>query len=540
MPERLERGRELYRRRAWRDAYNALSAVDQATPLAVDDLELLATSAYLIGRDSDFHRALDRAHHAHVQAGAPARAARCAFWLGLTLLVRGDSGQATGWLARARRLIEGRDCVEHGYVLVPAAEQRLAERDHDTARSMSERAVEIGERFGDPDLIACARHLQGRALIQQRQVRAGLAILDEAMLPAVGGELSPIMTGLVYCSVIEACQEVRALSRAHEWTSALARWCEQHDNLVVFSTTCLVHRAEIMQLHGAWPDALAEACRACEPTFEVGSRPPASAFYRQAEIHRLRGEFVAAEEAYRHASRLGSEPQPGLALLRLAQGRTGAACAAIRRVVAAATEPLRLLRFLPAHIEIMLATYELEEARGASRTLDGIAEEFDVDVMRAMAAQARGTVDLAEGEPQSALGPLRAAFDVWQRIDAPYEAARVRVMIGVACRSLGDEEAGALELGAARAVFERLGAAPALQHLDALEGGATPVQRHGLTRRQLQVLRLVAAGKSNKVIATELYLSERTVDRHVSDILTRLGVPSRAAATAYAYEHDLL
>jgi DNA-binding CsgD family transcriptional regulator len=541
MLEQVEQGRESYRRRAWRDAYQALSLADQTAPLGVDDLELVATAAYLIGRDADFHRLLDRAHHAHVQAGAPANAARCAFLLGLTLLFRGEVGQGTGWLARARRLIEDRDCVEHGYLLLPTAEQHLAEGNGEAAHSAAARAVEIGRGFRDPDLVACARHVQGRALIQQERVGAGLALLDEAMLAVIGGELSPIFTGLIYCSVIEACQEVFALDRAGEWTSALNRWCEQQPDLVAFTSTCLVHRAEVMQFHGAWPEALAEARRACEGSSGgVVPEPPAAAFYRQAEIHRLRGEFAAAEEAYRSASRMGCEPQPGLALLRLAQGHTDAARAATSRLVTAATDPLRLLRLLPAHIEVMLTVGETQEARSGASTLESLAGRFGTDAVRAMAAQARGAVELAEGDARSALTSLRIAFELWRQVEAPYDAAWARVQIGAACRSLGDDDTGALEVRAAREVFERLGAAPALVRLDALDNNHAAAPKHGLTNRELQVLRLVASGSSNKVIAAGLQVSERTVDRHVSNILRKLNVSSRTAATARAYDDNLL
>jgi DNA-binding CsgD family transcriptional regulator len=541
MVDRLKQGRESYRRRAWGDAYQSLSLTDQATPLGVEDLELLATSAYLTGRDLDFHRFLDRAHHAHQKAGDRVRAARCAFWLGLSLFLRGEPAQASGWLARAQRLVEGHDCVEQGYLLLPVAEQHLAQGSGNAAHATAAGVAEIGDRFGDADLIACARHVQGRALIQQGQVQDGLGLLDEAMLAVIAGELSPIMTGLIYCSVIEACQQVFALSRAREWTSALARWCEQQRELVAFTGTCLVYRAEIMLFHGDWPDAMAEACRACERFSQgVDRNPPAAAFYQRAELHRLRGEFAAAEEAYRSASRFGCEPQPGLALLRMAQGRTDAACAAIRRVLSAATDRLQRAKLLPAHIEIMLAIGDTQEARNACREFEEIAGEFATDVLRAMAAHARGAVALAEGDARAALGPLRRAFEVWRHVEAPYEAARVRVLIGLACRSLADDEAGGLEISAARAVFERLGAAPELARLDSFGNRATSAHRHGLTSRELQVLRLIAAGKTNKAIATELFLSERTIDRHVSNILTKLNVPSRAAATAYAYAHKLL
>ena len=264
--DELERGRESYGRRAWADAYQSLSRADQAAPLGVEDLELLAMSAYLIGRDDDYLRALDRAHHAHLDAGERLRAVRCAFWLGLRLLFRGETGRATGWLARAQRLLEReeRDCVEQGYLLLPVVEQHLAAGDCEAAYATAAGAAEIGERFGEADLIACARHLQGRALMQQGQVEQGLALLDEAMVAVTAGELSPLVTGLIYCSVIEACQQVYALGRAREWTSALAQWCEEQPEMVAFTGICRVHRAEIMQLHGAWQDAIEEARRACE------------------------------------------------------------------------------------------------------------------------------------------------------------------------------------------------------------------------------------------------------------------------------------
>lgn len=535
----LEAGRAAYRRRAWADAYRLLASADQAGALGVQDLEWLATSAYLTGRDAECLACHERAFHAHQQNAESASAARCAFWLGLMQLFRGEAGQAGGWFARARRLLEGRDCVELGYLLVPAAEQQLRQGDMQSAASSAANAVAIGVRFADPDLTACARHVQGRVLIQRGDVAAGLALLDEAMLAVVAGELSPVMTGLIYCSVIDGCRDVHALSRAMEWTEALARWCEAQPEMVAFTGTCLVHRAEILQLRGAWDDALAEAQRASERLAGVGNRlQPAAALYRQAEVFRLRGEFAAAEQAYHDARRSGAEPQPGLALMRINQGNVEAACAAIRRVLDATTDSPHRARLLPAYIEIMLAAGDIESARSAARELEDIAATLHAEVLHAMAAQARGEVELACNDARAAIAPLRRALELWQRIEAPYESARVRVLMGLACRSLGDAEAGALDLDAARAAFERLGAAPDLARLESLR---TPVarQRHLLTARELQVLRLVAAGKTNKAIAHELSLSERTIDRHVSNIFSKLDVPSRAAATAYAYDHKL-
>ena len=541
-PDELERGRSCYERRAWSDAYRAFLLADRAAGLEADDLELLAMSAYLIGRDDEYLAVQERAFHAHLDAGRRIRTVRCAFWLGLRLFLRGETGRATGWLARAQRLLEGHedDCAERGYLLLPLVDQHLAVGDHAAAYDVAASAAEIGERCGEADLVACARHEQGRIQIQQGQIAEGLALLDEAMVAVTAGELSPLMTGLIYCSVIEACQQVYALDRASEWTSALTQWCEGQPQIVAFTGVCLVHRAEIMQLRGAWRAAIEEARRARERSEGVNRRAIAAAFYQQAEVHRLRGEFVAAERAYRSASQDGLEPQPGLALLRLAQGRSDAAAGAIRLAVNTETDRLQRTRVLPACIEIMLAVDNVEEAREACRELEEIAGSLDATALAAMAAYGRGSVELAEGDARAALGSLRRAFELWQRLEVPYASARTRELMGLACRTLGDDDGGRLELEAAGAVFEQLGAAPDLARIDSLVGDAASGHPHRLTPRELQVLRLVAAGNTNKAIAAELSLSEKTVDRHVSNMLTKLDVPSRAAATAYAYEHKLI
>jgi DNA-binding CsgD family transcriptional regulator len=508
-------------------------------PLEPADLERLATAAYLIGRDLEFQRLGERLHRLHVDASDPERAARAAFWLAFGFLLRGEIGQANAWTARGLRLVQDRDCVEHGYLLLPTAEQQLRDGDAEAAHATAADGAAIGARWHDADLNAAARHVQGRALISRGEVTPGLKLLDETMLAVVGGELSPIMTGLMYCSVIEACREVYELRRAREWTLALSRWCEAQSELVAFTGTCLVHRAAILQFQGAWPDALAEASRACERSARADRKPSGAALYQQAEIYRLRGESARAEEAYRRASSMGYEPQPGLALLRLAQGRTDAALAAIRRLLIGTTDRLQRARLLPAQIEISLAADDIEAARGASDELNALAATFDSDVLRALAGQAEGTLALAEGDAGSALGRLRRSFDLWNRLEAPYEAARVRVLIGHACRALGDDEASALEFDAARSTFAELGAQADLTRLDASHG-STSSPSGPLTTRELEVLRLIAAGHTNKAIASELCVSERTIDRHVSNILTKLDVPSRTAATAYAFSHQLL
>jgi ATP/maltotriose-dependent transcriptional regulator MalT len=535
----LNSGRDAIHRRAWADAFASLSHADRTCPLDSEDLELLATSAYLTGRDREFSSILERAHHAHLAADNPVRAARSAFWLALTSLLRGENGAASGWLSRADRLLPPGECVERGYLLLPPAELCLAEGRGEAAHEAATHAAMLGSLFGDADLTACARHIQGRALVQQGEIKAGLVLLDEAMIAVVAGELSPIMTGLIYCSVIEACQQVYALSRAQEWTSALSRWCEEQPQLVAFSGTCLVHRAEVLQFHGAWPTAMTEARRACQRAQDARRKPPGAALYQQAEVHRLRGDFTAAEEAYQNASRHGYEPQPGLALLRTAQGRTDAACASIQRALDSATDRLRRARLLAAYIEIMVAAGDIQNAERACQELEETATAIDTDALRAMAAHWRGAVELRRGNAAAALNPLRRAFTAWQQLDAPYAAARVRVLIGLACRSISDAESAGLEFTAARSVFRELGAAYDLAALDPLENDGTSASRHGLTTRECQVLRLIAAGKTNKAIAHELSLSERTIDRHVSNILTKLDVPSRAAATAYACTQKL-
>jgi DNA-binding CsgD family transcriptional regulator len=459
--------------------------------------------------------------------------AMSALWVGLHLLLRGEKGQAAGWLARAQRLLEReeRDCVEHGYLLLPVVWQHILARDWEAGYITAARAAEISERFNEKDLTACARHLQGRIRIHQGHVSEGLALLDEMMLPVIAGELSPLVTGFIYWNAIDSCRRIYALDRVSEWTQAWARWRKVQRETVAFTDDCAMHRAEMLYLSGAWADAIEET-RAFSQT--------AAAFYLRADMHRLRGELPEAEEAYRGASRLGGDPQPGLALLRTAQGRIDAASASIRRSLIATTDRLKRVRLLPAYIEIMLAAGANCEAREASRELEETARTFGTEVLSGMAASARGAVELAEGNAPAALRSLRYALHVWQKFRVPYMVARVRLLAALACSALEDSDGYELELAAARNSFETLGAAFDLARLDSLARRALADQRSGLTPRELQVLRLVAGGNTNKAIAAVLGVSEKTIDRHVSNIFVKLGVSSRAAATAFAYEHHLI
>lgn len=543
MRDDLERGRAAYARRAWQEAHDALSSSDRATPLGPEDLDLLATSAYMLGRDDESMAMLERAHHVYLAAGETQRAVRCAAWIGLHHAARNELGPAGGWLGRAQRLldrVEG-ECAESGLLLLPVALQQLAAGDARAAAATAGRAAEIGERFGDADVYALGSFQQGLFLIQDGDVVEGFQLLDEAMVASTSGATSPIVTGLVYCGVILACVQVFDIRRAQEWTTVLTRWCEEQADLVAFTGRCLVHRAEMMQLRGSWPDALEEARRAAERLAAGFNRAAAAqAFYRQGEVHRLRGELAAAEAAYREASRFGWEPQPGLALLRLAQGRPQAAAAAIRRALGEATAWTTRAALLPAHVEIMLALGEHAEALEGSRELDALAETHAADMLAALAAMARAAIHLAEGRPPEALESARRAQHAWRELEAPYEEACARVAIGLACAALGDDDTAAFELEAARDAFTTLGAEPDLERLAAHVAGERGAAAHGLTPRELEVLRLVAAGKSNRAIASELVISEHTVARHVQNIFAKLNVSSRTAASAYAYEHDLV
>ena len=541
--EALARGRKSFAGRAWADAHAQLSAADAESPLAPHDLELLARAAYLVGRETESVDALARAYSEMIDRGDAPGAARCAFLAAFQLLSRGERAQGGGWLGRARRVLEdgGHDCAERGSVLTLEALQRLAAGDVDAAYATFGEAAEIGRRFADADVMALGRLGQGQALVRSGEIMRGIGLLDEVMVDVTSGDVSPIFAGVVYCAVLEVCNDIYDLRRAHEWTTALSRWCDAQPDLVPYRGECLVRRAEIMRLHGAWLDALEAAERACDWL----SRPPpraavGAAHYQQAELHRLRGELDEAEEAYRRANEAGRKPQPGLAQLRLSQGKVGAAQAAIRGVLDETRARRARARVLPACVEILLAAGDAAGARSGADELAEIADELSAPLLKALSAQASGAVLLAEGDPGAALAALREAATVWRELDVPYEAARTRVLIALACGRLADEDGAAMELEAARQTFERLGAAADLQRLLDASPRRQADAPGGLTPREVEVLRLVATGRTNRVVAADLCISEKTVARHLSNIFGKLGVSSRSAATAFAYEHELV
>ena len=547
----LAAAREAYGRRAWTDAYEGLRVADESAPLGAEDLDRLGVAAHLTGQAETAGVAWARAHRAWYDGGGdPGRAVRCAFWLGLTLMERGEQARGGAWFARVRRVLEecSPDRPEQGYLCLLQALQALAGGDPDTAYAGSERAAGFGARSGDADLAALGRLGCGQALLARGEAAAGVAMLDEAMLAVTTGEVSPLAAGTIYCAVIISCQKIFDLSRAQEWTTALTRWCASQPDLKPYRGQCMVHRSELLQLRGDWSAALTEAQSGCEHLADPPGNPvQGMALYQRAGLLRVRGDFEGAEGCYRDAGTRGHPVQPGLALLRLAQGRLDDAIGAIRRVAGVVRKPADRAPILAAYAEIALAAGEPGEARAAVTELRRIAAEFDSPYLWAVAGRAHGGVLLAEGDAAGAARELDAAEATWRRLDAPFEAARAGLWLGDACARLGDHDTARMEWEAARGTFERLGAVPDAERAGerspspSSSSSSSPTgAAEGLTGREVQVLRLVAAGRTNRQVADELVISEHTVRRHLQNIFGKLGLGSRTGATAYAYEHGLV
>ncbi|GAB3269592.1 LuxR C-terminal-related transcriptional regulator [Arthrobacter pigmenti] len=541
--EAVEQGRAAFDRYAWDDAYRMLSEADHATPLEAADLERLGTAAYLTGRDEAAVEDLGRAYQAFLELDGIDRSVRCAFWLGVTLLLRGQHARGGGWLGRAGRLVEERlpQSVERGYLMVPAGLQTLP-KDPSAAYRIFGDVVAVADEFADADLTALGQLGLGQALVAMGDAPRGVAMLDEAMLCVTNDDVSPIAAGIVYCAVILACRDIFDVGRAEEWTAALSQWCAKQQGIQPYRGQCLVHRSEIMQLHGHWADAMAEVYQACEHlSAQPGNPVMGMAQYQRAEILRLRGRYADAEAAYREAASYGHRVHPGMALLRLAQGHIQDAYAAIRREVSDAAErPVERSKVLAAYVPIALAAGDTDAATLAAGELFDLAERFDSPYLRAMAGSVRGAILLSEGDYATACTALRAAWWAWQEVVAPYEAARLRVIMARAYHALGDHDTAEMELDAASLVFEQLGAAPDLLNIVEISKRSVAPAAGGLSAREVEVIRLVATGVTNREIANTLVISEKTVSRHISNIFGKLGLSSRTAAAAYAYDHDLI
>ena len=537
--EELVRARDAYDRRDWLSAYEGLSDVG-ADALTAADFFRLATVAFLLGHRNDCVQAMQRAHRLHLDAGEPTAAARCGLWLAMVLEIAGESAVAGGWASRSERLLDqvAEDVVERGYLLIERMYGHVFSGEMDQALPLATEAEDYGRRFTDPDLTALAVSSVGRILMHSGRVPEGLARMDESMTGVVAGEVGPLVAGAVYCSMVEACQEVADFDRAAEWTTMLTRWCEDQPGLVPFTGQCAVHRGQIMRVRGAYDAALEEFERALVRYDLAGSSPAVGLVWAErGEVLRIRGDLAGAESAFERAVASGHEPQPGLALLWLAQGRVSAATAAVERLLSEVLDPVERARLLPAATEVRLATGAVDEAAASADELAGLAAEFRCTGLQASADHALGSTLGARGDLAGAVPHLRRAARLWARLEAPLETARTRAVLGQAFRGLGDEASGIAELTAARRTFGEIGAVPAEREVAALLAPSAPA---GLTAREVEVLRLVAAGRSNPEIATELVLSEKTVARHLSNIFAKLDVRSRTAAAAFAYAHHLV
>jgi DNA-binding CsgD family transcriptional regulator len=534
----LDSGRKAFAARAWAAARDHFERADPAKLTPVD-WQSLATAAYLVADRDSAVRAWQQAFTLHSTAGDRVAAAMDAQWIAYVYNTSGNVAVGGGWVARGLRLLEGEpeDAEARGFFLMHEFYRHLGAGDFAAAADCGRRVLAIGQLWRNGDLTAFGLVSQGRMLIYSGQVPEGLTMLDEAMVGLAAGEVSPIGSGNIYCAMIEGCQEISDYRRMTQWTEALTRWCEAQPELVPFTGQCAVHRGQVLRAQGSFREALEELDHAAERYHaEHLDLAVGLSLYERGEVLRTLGDLDAAEASYAEAGSHGFEPQPGLSLLWLARGRTSAALASAQRLLDEPTGPVQRAQRLPAVVQVLGAAGETEAARAACDELVALANGFGCDALSAEAGYAAGLVALATAEPQDALLPLRRAWKTWIGLGARYDAARARVRIGLAYRALGDEESALSELGVAERTFAELGAEPARREAALLMGTALP---DGLTSREVEVLRLVAGGGSNPEIAAALFLSEKTVARHLSNIFTKTGVTSRTAAATYAHRHDL-
>jgi DNA-binding winged helix-turn-helix (wHTH) protein/DNA-binding CsgD family transcriptional regulator len=527
--------RAAFARRDWQAAYDGFLAVE--ADLTPADLDALAECAHWVGRGEEVVERYQAAYRAHLDAGDAHRAGYSAFMVSLHLRLLGEAAPADGWLARAQRVLADEpEGSAHGYPLYLET-ARLMGVDLDDAVASARRMQDLGQRFGDETLLALGVFFEGRARIKQAKAQEGLALLDEAMAAALSDTLQPMWTGAIYCGLLDACHELVDLRRAHEWTEATQRWCDPLPAASLYPGICRVHTAEMLQLQGEWAEAETAALGVCDDMSGIDVFAMADAFYAVGEIRSRRGDLDGAEEAYAQAHALGRDPQPGLAMLRLVQGRVDAAASSIAAALAGfGGSRLEKAPLLATQVLIALRAGDLDLAEASADEVAATAEAFGSPGLTAAGHRCTGAVALARGQTVVALAALRMALTAWQELDAPHEVACTRVLVSQAYEALGDADAAERERNAARAVFERLGATTDLCALDEVP----PAPTHGLSTREVEVLGLLATGATNQQIAETLFLSDRTVARHVSNIFAKLGVSSRSAATAFAYSNGLV
>ena len=445
---------------AWQQAYELFTRADREGELSGPDLEALAGAAWFTARADESMEIQERAHKAYLSAGNRVRAAYLALDLARGYAFKGKPSIASAWASRGERILQGEEeSYAHGYLALARSNRAKAAGDVDAAMEQADTAVQIGTRVGDPDLLAYALTTLGQLKIATGATAEGLALMDEATVAAVSGELSPVATGVTYCMMIGACRDLTDYQRASEWTEATERWCERQ-SVAGFPGVCRVHRAEIVALSGAWERAESELRRATDELAAYNAGPPrADGFYALGELRLRMGDLAGAEDALRQAHGLGRSPQPALALIRLAEGKVRVAAAAIDRAVQEQTwDRLARARLLHAQVEIALASGDVPKARQAAEELSGLLEAYNSPALSASGHEAWGQALLAEGDAEGAARELRAAVRNWRIVPAPYEVARTRAVLAAALRELRDEETADLELQAAHDEFVRLGA----------------------------------------------------------------------------------
>lgn len=528
------RGREAFERRDWLAAYDSLSAAG-AGALGAADFADLATAAYLLARHDDCVAAMQRAHQAYLTNGDLEPAVRTAFWLSVVLRQNGEFAVANGWVARAERLAEEvpEASIEHGYLEFARLMRDLLSGDPAAASGRAERVVDVGRRFSDANLVGCGLMSCGRQAIHAGQLGRGFGFLDEAMVSVIAGEMSPLLAGLVLCSSIEACQELGEFGRVAQWTRALDAWCSDQTGLEMFTGTCSLHKGQVAAMHGDLAGAVVEFEESIE-RFKRGGRPrPLGGAYAElADVLRVQGRYLEAAAALRSASESGWDPVLQQAALDLACGRRVDAAAAARRMLVKVGAPIRRAQKLVSAVDLLLGDGDVDGAGEVVRELSALVERLDTAQLRAHAARAEGAWALAAGDPGRAEFASRQAIDLFLQSENAYQAARSRLLLSRALAALGDAAAGTRQAEIGHAALTAMGASVVL---------AEPVHGDvgGLTDRQLEVLRLVAAGHSNKDIGRDLHLSEKTVARHLSNIFLKLDVQSRTAAAAYAFGHGV-
>lgn len=539
LAELLAEARASYARRDWPDAYRGLSRARQRGSLVADDLHALADAAWWLGMIKETLTISEECHQHFLDEGRPLKAAMNALEIGFAWMLRGEVAIGSGWVSRARRILEEQpDCVEQGFLIWLDTDGALETGDLESALVGARQIQEIGHRFDSSTLISLGLVVEGMVAIRGGQVDKGFALLDEAMLPVLAGQVAPDWAGNIYCQLMGVCHDLADVRRARQWTEATQRWCEGFASAVVFLGVCRMHRVQLLQIDGLWTQAQSEASIACAELAGMNVVVVGEAHYQLAELRMLADDLAAAEQGFQRAAELGRDPQPGLALLRLAQGRTAEAATGLRIALAnSANAPFRRARLLAAYVEIALADRDIPAAAAASEKLTEIAAKYATAGFITWAGHARGAVLLEQGQPEQALPILLDAYRRYCDVPAPYDAARIRVLVSVAYGALGDADAAAVQLAAATHTCADLGAALQIRFLS--EGRRNTDVPGGLTVREVEVLTHIAGGATNKEAGAALFISEKTVGRHLANIFTKLGVNSRTAAAMWAHDHRL-